>query len=492
MTTLVRRPAPGLPGVFDVPVAVIRGGLVALTGDPVAASLDAMDRCLDELLASLDEGGPAGSRRQREDLAALERIGRRIDAARLRLVGRAEREGVAERAGHTDTGAWVAQTTDSDRRAAARDVHLASALGTSGPGTGDEKDEVPPGDATAPLDLTRCSLDHGDLSAAHARVVAQAMSELPDSLGPDQRRACEAELVRLAAGRSPGRLRLMARRVIEQAGAGTDAVDAHEDEVLRREEERAHERATFWIKDNQDGTMTGLFTVPWASGMVLKKVIDAMTAPRRRPSDEARQERARQEGARQDGAAAELLGGQTTDDDRLTQLDWQHRRGAALADLLLRIPTDHLSPKVAATLIVTTRLEDLRGSLARVGATDAADSVSAATARRLACGAGIIPAVLGGDSVPLDLGRQRRLFSEGQRVALSTRYTECAAEGCDRPFAWCEVHHLRPWDSGGPTDLDNAVPLCGRHHRMLDEPWRQHVVRRDPGGRRSVSFHHRT
>ena len=35
------------------------------------------------------------------------------------------------------------------------------------------------------------------------------------------------------------------------------------------------------------------------------------------------------------------------------------------------------------------------------------DLITAAQARRLACTAKIIPAVLGGDSIPLDLGRAR-------------------------------------------------------------------------------------
>jgi hypothetical protein len=26
------------------------------------------------------------------------------------------------------------------------------------------------------------------------------------------------------------------------------------------------------------------------------------------------------------------------------------------------------------------------------------------------------------------------------------------------------VHHLVPWESGGRTDIDNLVLVCGRHH----------------------------
>ena len=62
----------------------------------------------------------------------------------------------------------------------------------------------------------------------------------------------------------------------------------------------------------------------------------------------------------------------------------------------------------------------------------------------------ILPAVLGGDSELLDLGRASRLFRPPQRKALALQFPTCAADGCDVPAAWCEAHHAgRPWVSGG-------------------------------------------
>jgi hypothetical protein len=82
--------------------------------------------------------------------------------------------------------------------------------------------------------------------------------------------------------------------------------------------------------------------------------------------------------------------------------------------------------------------------------------------------------VLGGASVPLDLGTSQRLFTKAQAVALSALHDQCAAEGCERPFAWCELHHKQPWGHGGPTDLANAAPLCGHHHRRIHDPMYEH------------------
>ena len=160
-------------------------------------------------------------------------------------------------------------------------------------------------------------------------------------------------------------------------------------------------------------------------------------------------------------------------------LDWAQRRGTAFVELLEHLPTDHLHAKTAATVVVQLRHEVLLGALAAAGV-DTDQPISAGTARRLACTAGVIPTVLGGASLPLDLGREQRLFTEAQRVALASRHTHCAAEGCQRPFAWCELHHRRPWSQGGRTDLDQAVPLCSYHHHLIHDDSYHH--RNGPDG----------
>ncbi|TIC87326.1 DUF222 domain-containing protein, partial [Nocardioides sp. GY 10113] len=96
--------------------------------------------------------------------------------------------------------------------------------------------------------------------------------------------------------------------------------------------------------------------------------------------------------------------------------------------------------------------------------------ISAAHARRLACTAKIVPAVLGSKSEVLDLGRAHRLFTPAQRKALRLRDTTCRAEGCSVPATWCEAHHEHPWSRGGATDLKNAVLLCGFHHHRTHDP----------------------
>ena len=87
--------------------------------------------------------------------------------------------------------------------------------------------------------------------------------------------------------------------------------------------------------------------------------------------------------------------------------------------------------------------------------------------RRIACDAGIIPAVLGSVSQPLDVGRQSRLATGPLRRALVLRDRGCAFPGCDRPPRWTDAHHVQHWSDDGPTELSNLVLLCSFHHRLI-------------------------
>jgi hypothetical protein len=103
------------------------------------------------------------------------------------------------------------------------------------------------------------------------------------------------------------------------------------------------------------------------------------------------------------------------------------------------------------------------------------------TIRRIACDANIIPLVLNGAGVPLDIGRSQRLASAAQRRALEAAHDTCAFDGCAVAFHACQVHHIEYWEHGGPTDLDNMVPLCSRHHHAAHEGgW---TLRLKPGSR---------
>ena len=94
------------------------------------------------------------------------------------------------------------------------------------------------------------------------------------------------------------------------------------------------------------------------------------------------------------------------------------------------------------------------------------------TLRRLACEADLLPVVLDGHGVAVDVGRSKRLATVNQRHALRAMYPSCAISECRTPFDHCEVHHLDPFGGvhgTGQTNLDALIPLCSRHHHAAHE-----------------------
>ena len=462
---------------------------VAADAVPVAVGVAQVHAVLDAV-----EQGDVGLVTGR-DVAEVDRAMARLASVKLRMVAAAHRQEAGARSGMTGTAAWLAAHTRSWGGKAASEVSLATAL-----------DEGMP--------ATRQALAAGALSTDHAAVIAGATSRLPEGLTRAEREQVEASLVAQARRLDPAKLRRAARRALEAAERSAAETLRHEDAELRGEEARAEARVRLTMHDNHDGTVTGHFTIPALAGAILRKTIQQMVSPRRhreassQPAGSATRE-AVEAGAGPSlhsgalpGSALELRpgdgpatgvradGGSRSwrDDPR----DWAQKAGDAFVELVEHLPTDRLSGKVAATVVVTVDHEQLRQGLG-AARLDTGHDLSASEARRLACSAGVLPAVLGGASLPLDLGRTRRFFTEAQRVALATVYDECAADGCDRPYAWTDLHHEDPWSHGGRTDLSLAVPLCGQDHRRAHDPRYESSVRTDPHtARKSVRFRLRT
>jgi hypothetical protein len=95
------------------------------------------------------------------------------------------------------------------------------------------------------------------------------------------------------------------------------------------------------------------------------------------------------------------------------------------------------------------------------------DTVSAATAQRLACDGATTEVTLDTSGRPLDVGREHRTFTPRQRVALAVRDGACMFGDCSTEPAMTEAHHIVPWADGGRTDLANGILLCKFHHLLL-------------------------
>ncbi|MGH3443996.1 MAG: DUF222 domain-containing protein, partial [Nocardioidaceae bacterium] len=220
---------------------------------------------------------------------------------------------------------------------------------------------------------------------------------------------------------------------------------------------------------NDDGTTTGKFKIPDLHAAMLRKALEALTSPRRVGTD----------------------GRTGPEGNRLTRPELL---GRGLCEFLERYPFDRIGKHAGmnATVVVTIDLDALLSGLG-VATLDTGGLISAGEARRLACDAGIIPVVLGGDSLPLDVGRKRRFHTEAQRIAISLRDRTCRAEGCDRLSGFCDFHHVVPWtpsgpgDTGGRTSVGDGVMLCSWHHHRVHDH-RYHTTRSPDG---CYTFHRR-
>jgi len=110
--------------------------------------------------------------------------------------------------------------------------------------------------------------------------------------------------------------------------------------------------------------------------------------------------------------------------------------------------------------------------------------VSAETARRTACDAGLVRLAEDGDGLPLSIGRKSRSIPPAIRRALVARDGGCRFPGCTNT-RFVDGHHIRHWADGGETSLENLVLLCRHHHRLVHEGGFR--CERAPGGH--ILFH---
>jgi hypothetical protein len=350
-------------------------------------------------------------------------------AVLLRLVGEADARGVLLEDGAPSAQAWLRHRLRLSPAEAAAHVRTARAL----------RDGLPE---------TARACSGGEISAAHAAVVTRTMAELPPD--PQLRRDAERDLVEHATRFEPTVLARISRRLL--AVVDPEAADARDGDALARAEERAARRMELTLTPDGEGGSWLRGRLDPTGASVVRSALDPLSGPRPSAADGP---------------------------DRRVPA---RRRAEALVEVCRRVLASGELPATGGDrpqVVVTVPLATLRSGKG-TATLDGGTVVSAVEARRLACDARIIPAVLGGAGEILDLGRARRLFTGALRRALVLRDGGCAFPGCDRPHSWCEAHHIDGWAAGGDTALDNGVLLCGHHHRLVERgDWE---VDLDPGG----------
>lgn len=373
-----------------------------------------------------------------EAVTLVAELENRVAALRLALHHEADQRDAADRDAATSTDAWLAALTGDRRELLSGGLMYARLL-------------------TEKYDATWAALRAGSLRLDQAKVIMRAGELAPRGATPEQIAEAEEYVVAKATGlANPSgrpinakRLRHVARRMFEEISV--DLANQHEDRMLTLDEHRARNEAWLELYDNGNGTVDGKFRIPELHASLLRTYLERLTSPRRYNRTAA---------------------GETVIDASTPQAQSSSEiRGQGFLELIEHLPTTTHAPS-SVEIIVTMPLDALTHGL-EAARLDTGVRISAGEARRLACEAGLIPLVLGGESQPLDVGRKQRLFTRAQRRVLATLHETCAIAGCERPFAWCEIHHHRqPWASGGRTDLANALPLCGFHHRKAhDADW---------------------
>ncbi len=158
---------------------------------------------------------------------------------------------------------------------------------------------------------------------------------------------------------------------------------------------------------------------------------------------------------------------------------WQQR----LADALVELAGGG-EPK--ANIQVTATLETLMGLVGSPAAdVEFTLPVSSTAVERLACDSTINRVLLDAKSVVIDVGQTERVVRGARRRALNARDGGCRWPGCDRPASKSAAHHIVHWVRGGPTDLDNLVLLCHRHHWLVHEGGWQ-LIKLEEGGLRTI------
>jgi hypothetical protein len=268
--------------------------------------------------------------------------------------------------------------------------------------------------------------------------------------------AHESVLVEHALTLSVDQLALFLRhwhRLVDEDGANRDADAMHDDQYVQL--------PTSW---NGEGFLKGRLDPETTA--IVKDALDALANEIYRAE-------------KRDQTEARLRG-----EEPPTVRSASHRYALALKEMAKRSRAATTAvgagaPVAPARPSVTVHIDaDADGALRARFASGAPLPLS--TAAKLVCDAAVAKVVTKDGLVPLQLGRTVRDPSPGQRKALGALWSTCAFAGCDRPFAWCDLHHVDWWERGGSTDVDRLVPLCDHHHTQHHKGVFE--VRRRPDG----------
>jgi len=299
------------------------------------------------------------------------------------------------------------------------------------------------------------ALRAGELGLDSAQVIIRGLSSVAPVVDTESILTAEYELVAAATGAGPeSPLPCGAEEIRLQTEVWTIRLD--QDGRLPVEE-RALRMRSFRIGRERDGL------VPVHGGLLsdvaakFTALLDAYTTPRTAPAFLSEEE----------------LVAHDLEHDPRSRDQQAHDILAGILDIAARAAETPSLGGAAPVVMVSVREVDLEAG-SGVGFIDRADTPTSMRAvRQYTCNGGTQRVVLGDDGRIIELGSPQRCFTPQQRRAIALRDGQCNVPGCRIPAAWCEIHHVDPAESGGPTHTDNGLLVCWFHHRTLDTSgWR--------------------
>ncbi|GAA1690970.1 HNH endonuclease signature motif containing protein [Microcella alkalica] len=433
-SNIVTSGLPAADATFDVP------SLMLFAGSAVGQLTDDALLAVQSRLAEL-------RRRTETNLAIL------ADEIARRSHHSLGHDGLAQRLGSRTPQHLIQQLTATSARDAAALVRMGSLLER----TAIAADPHSAADISA---RTQAWLAPVAAAVAEARVSVEAGDAIARALGqPDdhvtalQLAAAARQLVAQAALLTLEQLAVHAR----DARALLD-LEGQPEQVAEREQAMRDRRYLFLSRQPDGMTRLNGLLDPESAALV-RDAVDGATSPRRggprfvSPGERDRAER----------IAADL---RTTEQLALDALVDLVRLGGDVA------PTEIIGTRSPAVQVIVAE-RDLRAGRGIARIEGQSEPVSIETADRHRCSSGAVPIVIDARGDVVALGRETRLYTRRQRIALAARDGGCRFPGCDRPPSWTEAHHIVPWSEGGTTDLAHGVLLCRHHHLLLhNNGWR--------------------
>ncbi|MCX8559369.1 DUF222 domain-containing protein [Mycolicibacterium mucogenicum] len=263
----------------------------------------------------------------------------------------------------------------------------------------------------------------GAVSGEHVDAIVKGINHIrtrsPGEVDEEARFRQVADLLgQFFSGATPATIADRARKLGNRAAAAEGGLPAAEDRLVNTLEHRVTSDGRLQVRADLDAEV----------GAKLVAAVEELSAPRPEP----------------DGSPDTRSASRRRADALEAVLDMAARGGdvasAPRTQLLVTVPAD--TPDM--------------GQLEFMG------SISTMTLERLTCDTAVTTVVVDDEQVPLDMGREKRLFPPHLRKALYLR-DQCCIK-CGAPPGRTHAHHIVHWTHGGETSLGNGCLLCPACH----------------------------